>query len=62
MTAGGVLMLFGAWQEYNATAAERAAAAPSVRPPRLRAPAAPAAPAEPMAPPPADEGPGAPPA
>ena len=46
VTAGGVLMLFGAWQEYNATAGERAAASTTTAP-SAPAPAAPAAPAAP---------------
>jgi small-conductance mechanosensitive channel len=73
ITAGAVLMFFGAWQEYQATAAKRAAAAPPTAAPTAAAPSAPAAsappaaPAAPAAPPPAAPAPpagddGAPPA
>jgi hypothetical protein len=64
ITAGGVVMAFGAWTEYQATAASRAAAAPPAAPqaPAVAPPAAPPAaqPAPAVAPPPAP--PAAPPA
>jgi hypothetical protein len=64
ITGGGVLMAFAAWQEYQATAASRAAASPSApaAAPTAAPPAAPAVPPASSAPPVDTAPPAAPPA